>query len=211
MRRRTTLRTGHEEGCGVRPWPMRSLRLPFFCLSNVRVTNVAWWRISVAEARGSSCAVECHSWTSAIRNGCEEGPALEYSPGRSKKKKASHMRSAAAREWASPAAVAMDVAWCRRARGIGFTRFGGASDLEKLRRRRVMRVSMVLEPVAHRGSARPMLVNVCATAWIASATVLDRTAWPLAENRPSRTQRAKICSHATGSGQEVRWGSRWCC
>ena len=151
--------------------------------------------------RGSNWEVLCHNWTSAMRNGCEDGPALEYSPGRRRKKKANHIRSDAANDATSLAWRAMLVARCNSASGSGFTLVGGASNFAKLRSNRVRRVSVVLEPAAQRGSGRPTLVNVCATAWSASATVLDRTALPLAENRPSRTRRAKIWSHATGSGQ----------
>ena len=199
--RRTTLRTGQELTCVVQPCPIRSFRAPFFCVAKVRVTNVAWPSTDGSAVRESNWVVLCHSWTSAMQNGWEDGPALEYSPGRRRKKKANHIKSDAADDVTSLAWRAMLVAKCNSASGSGFTLVGGASVLAKLRSSRVRRVSVVLEPAAQRGSGRPTMVNVCATAWSASATVLDRTALPLAENRPSRTRRAKTWSHATGSGQ----------
>lgn len=51
-----------------------------------------------------------HNWTSDSRNGWESAAEPEYSPGRRRKKNASHMRSEAASKEASPELVAKAVA-----------------------------------------------------------------------------------------------------
>jgi hypothetical protein len=63
------------------------------------------------------------------RKGWESEVEAEYSPGRRRKKKASHIISAEAREVGSPAVVAIREARWRMERGIGLTRIGGGSDL----------------------------------------------------------------------------------
>ena len=138
---------------------------------------------------GRACV---HSSTWWMRKGWDVGPASQNSPGRRRKKNAIHMRSDVAREHGSLAVMAMAVAVWRIGRGMGMTRWGAASLLEKPFKRRMRRGSMVPVPAVCRGSRRPSMVNVCATKWSASATVPDLTGLPLAENRPSRTRVAKI-------------------
>ena len=68
------------------------------------------------------------SWMSDSRNGWESAAELEYSPGRSRKKNASHIRSAAASKGGSPEVEAKVDAWWRMGSGSGLTRTGGGSD-----------------------------------------------------------------------------------
>jgi hypothetical protein len=110
-----------------------------------------------------------------MRNGWEYSDGLVYSPGRRRKKKATHSMSIVAREVVSPARCASKVASRRIGRGIGLKREGGASAFAYsficLERRK----SMVFVSVAHLGSRLPKRVYICETKQRASATVPDRT------------------------------------
>lgn len=87
--------------------------------------------MSAGGAVNGSTGVDAdQSCTSEREKGWESGAEAEYSPGRSKKKKASHIRSDAAREDGSSANRAIQEAWWRIVRGMGLTRTGAGSDLE---------------------------------------------------------------------------------
>ena len=181
-------RTGQADGCPERPWPTTSPLLPFFWVTKVRLTKVIADRSSMEAVTYWIGVLLIHKPTSWMRKGWERFVVSVYSPGRSKKKNASHIMSAAARDSASPAAVAMSYAPWRIGRGMGLRRLGGGSWLWYPRSWRAMRGSMVPLPASVRGSALPSMVCACATNRTASATVPHLTGWPLAASRPSRTR-----------------------
>ena len=94
----------------------------------MRATKVQRNRVEGGEVNGSTEVGPDHSWTSVWRKGWEVEEEAEYSPGRSRKKKASHIMSAVAKERGSPAVEARREARWRMDRGMGLTRMGGGSD-----------------------------------------------------------------------------------
>jgi hypothetical protein len=180
--------TGQAAGWPDRPCPTTSPRTAFFWSENTRATKVAERKESREAVSGSICVVPTQRRTSARVNGCALSELSVYSPGRRRKKKAVHIRSAAASEVGSAADWAIQQAWRRTSRGIGWTRSGAGSNFRYARTRRERRGSMVYEPRIRRGSGRPAIVCADATKAMASATVPARTLLWEAESRPSRTR-----------------------
>lgn len=190
--RRATARTGQAFWLFDRPCPTTSPLVPFFCVVKVRLTNVLSRSVSTGDLLTSTGEVLIHSLTSQRRKGWESNAGFVYSPGRRRKKKAIHIMSEAARAALLPSIVANLVASWRIGIGIGFTRVGCSSNLAYPFNCRAKRGWRMFLLTWNRGSGSPTKVNVCATKLRTSATVLDRTHWPLAESLPSRTLAAKI-------------------
>jgi hypothetical protein len=197
LMRRIMARVGHGRECPVRPWPMTSPRTAFFWIVNVSEAKVTWSRMWAGAVSGSMLVVPTHMRTSWRVKGCASSLFSVYSPGRSRKKNAIQIRSAAANEESSAAAWAMAQASWRTPSGIGWRREGGGSALRKLWKRRDRRGSTRAVPGMTRGSGSPAIVCADATKETAAATVEAPTALWEAESRPSRTRTAKTESQKT--------------
>jgi hypothetical protein len=192
--RRTVARTGHAWGSPERPWPTISPRTAFFCSVKMRATNVEDNRLVGEAVSGSMGNVPFQSLTSARVNGCGLRPKSMNSPGRSRKKKASHIKSAAASEAGVALARAMEQAWWRAWSGIGSTRAGAESMFRKRLRICAKRGWRVVVPSKWQGSWWLAIVCADATWERASATMSAQTNLWEAESRPVRTLIAKICN-----------------
>jgi hypothetical protein len=93
--RRMTARTGHAWRSPERPWPTVSPRTAFFWSVKMRMTKVAESRVAGDAVSRSIGMPWCQRRTSARVNGCGSFPVMVHLPGRSRKKKASQIRSAA--------------------------------------------------------------------------------------------------------------------
>jgi hypothetical protein len=177
--RRTRQRTGHNSGLPLRPRPMTSPQTPFFCVVKVREAKVPDHRDCSPAVAGSIRTGQIKNWTSHIRKGVVSEAVAVYSPGRSKKKKASPIISATARLFIvaeRSAAVSM----CPMiAMGIGLTRseeglLWNSRQVSAVGGSRCRRKSM-LPWMVNRGSWDPILANVWPTLRRALYTVRERT------------------------------------
>ena len=165
--------TGQVLACPLRAWPTTSFSVPFFCFVKVRATKVASWiRAGSPVAAGIELA-PMRKITSQSRNGCESAVgALEVcSPGRSRKKKPTTARSAAAM---SVGVIANVTAWLTTANGSGWTRVTDGSD--RVNPFNICWITKWTFPCrSYRGSSAPTLASVCPTARRAASTVRDLT------------------------------------
>ncbi len=132
-----------------------------------------------------------------------------YSPGRRRKKKSKMIILVVAWYRESFAEDSCDKVATRRMTwiGIGLTRRGaGSEDFQDL----IIRWSRKSFWCAEfsRGFSAPTLRNAWATCRMLSSADQARTAQPLADSSPQRTQTAKICRNDILSGKAWRKGSR---
>jgi hypothetical protein len=163
----------------------------------------------VGQVRGARrrCPIQTPtSWTRKRSSESWRGRPL-YSPGRSKKKKASKRQSPVA--WSAEAEGGSCAKRCARRRtsmGKGLTRRGGGSAFFHDRNRECRRKSS--SPKAfRRGSTAPTRVNACAIWRTASSSVRDRTGRSRGAIRPVRYWLAKMRRTGMGSpGTSERLG-----